>query len=90
MPGAVMGQMWWILYLDEKPSILISAQSGERALEAFRTMMLGNKIPELRVQSIFEAPIEDVVRVGVVAQMSVLTAIAAAMGAGGQALPPTT
>lgn len=71
---------WVILYIDGKPCILAGGPAGathERVLEQFRTAMLGN-LPEgtvLDAKDLYEAPIDDVLRVGVIAIMQAMTAM---------------
>ena len=80
--AAVSTQMWWVMYLDGQPMILVQAPSAQMAEDGFREMMLGHKLPKtIKTVTIFDAPVEDVVRVAVCAQMSMLTALAQALGA---------
>lgn len=81
---AVAAAQWVILYMDKKPCILAGGPPGatvEQVKQQFRTAMLG-KLPEgleLDVKDIFEAPVEDVVRVGVISMMTAMSKVEARM-----------
>lgn len=79
MPGAVMAGQWYILYMNDKPCLLASgpAATDEEALTQYRTAMLGS-LPEdtkLDVKNLYDAPIDDVVRVGVLALMTSVSSL---------------
>lgn len=85
MSGAVMTGNWFVIYIDDKPSVLAAGANAEATETQFRSMLIGTKIGSLRVVQIWDAPIDDVIRCGIVAQMSILNAIAAALGGGPRA-----
>lgn len=76
---AATGQ-WVILYMGGKPCILAGGPPGathEKVLEQFRAAMLGH-IPEgttLESKDMYEAPIEDVIRVAVVSLMTAVSKV---------------
>lgn len=88
---AVSNAQWVILYMNDKPCILAGGPAGastEQVLEQFRTAMLG-QLPEgtvLGVKDLFDAPVEDIVKVGVISIMSALSKVEAQQQAIGQAL----
>lgn len=88
---AVGVAQWVILYMDGKPCILAVEPPGaseKKLLEQFRAALLGH-LPEgtvLSTKDIYDAPIEDVVRVGVISLMSAMSRTEAAMQAVGAAL----
>lgn len=75
-----MGQMWWIVYMDGAPSVMVQTETGEQAINGLREAMLGKKLPKLSAQNILEAPIEDVARASFAALLTISTALAAAAG----------
>lgn len=80
MDSVTQTGQWVILYIDNKPCILAGGPPGathEKVLEQFRTAMLGN-LPEgtqLGAKDLYEAPIDDVVRVGLIAVMQAMSAM---------------
>lgn len=80
MPGTIAAGQWFVLYMNEKPCILAGGPAGktdEEALQQFRTMMLGS-LPEdtkLEVKNIYDTPVDDVLRVAVIALMTSITSM---------------
>lgn len=79
-----------IIYLDGSPRAITYAQSQEHAVESFRAAMLGQNVTAaVTAQSAWEAPIDDVVRVGLLGLYArIFQADAAAAQAQARGRPP--
>jgi hypothetical protein len=56
-----------IIYLDGQPRAITMAKDVEHAMESYRLASLGNKDPNppiVTIENAWSAPIEDVMRVG--------------------------
>jgi hypothetical protein len=56
-----------VLYINDKPRAITMAANVEQALESYRMATLSDKKPEgetIRAVSAWDAPVEDVLRVG--------------------------
>lgn len=75
---AVTAARWIILYMNGQPCILASGLgTNDQLMTQFRNAMLG-KLPEgttLEIKDIFECPIDDVIRLGVISLMTALSAL---------------
>ncbi len=88
MPGAIAATQWWIIYVNDTPCLLSAGDTKERVIEGLRAMLLGatQEDTKFEAKSIYEAPTEDVIRVGVIALMTLMTSLAELI-AGGRAGP---
>lgn len=79
---AVGVAQWVILYMNDKPCILAGGPptaTKQQVLDQFRTAMLGS-LPEgttLRVEDLFDAPVDDVVRVATISLMTAMSKVEA-------------
>lgn len=81
MPGAVAATQWWIVYMDEKPCILASGANEDDVLNGMRAALMGRLgDTKLAIKNVFDAPIDDVVRAGILAIMTATMGIAGALG----------
>lgn len=75
---AISAARWIILYMNDQPCILASGLgTNDQLMTQFRNAMLG-KLPEgtkLEIKDIFECPIDDVIRLGVISLMTALSTL---------------
>lgn len=72
-----------VIYLDGKPRAITVAKDAVHAVETFRTAALGQKLEgTVTAQSAWDAPFEDVMRIGMLGlYMRIFSADMAAMAA---------
>lgn len=83
MPNHITSDMWWVVYVNDKPTMLASGAGKEQTLENISASMLGQLPPDARIEvkHAFDVPADDVLRVGIFSLMSLLMGIMATAAA---------
>lgn len=58
--------MWFIIYMDGKPSTIAQAPNAEALEQKIRENFLGKQVPEYKLMEIWDAPRDDVILVGII------------------------
>jgi len=67
----------FVLYIDDLPNSIAIGQNREAIETGYRSASLGQKAQKISVRSIYDCPIDDVIRVGVIGIGVIITILAA-------------